>query len=130
MDSRFDYVLDPCNRYVIWDSKYRLPVLHHGRVLSFSTQRRAQKVVALLNDAVESDYWQQPSGRSQPASRDGRGGASRAQQAIWQHDPDSAAGSPVARSLLGHQLVRRYRADRSDALTSNIVLFPRSRGSA
>jgi hypothetical protein len=125
MDSRFECVLDPCNRYLIWDNRYRLPVLHHGRVLSFSTLRRAQKVVALLNDAVESDYWQQPSGRRQPTSRDRGGGASHAQHAIWQHDPDSAAGSPVARSLLGQQLVRRYRSDKDDALTSNIVIFPR-----
>jgi hypothetical protein len=129
MDSRFECVLDPCNRYVIWDNKLILPVLHHGRILSFSTPRRAQKVAALLNDAVGSDYWAQSSARREPTCRHGDGGANHAQHAIWQHDPDGTAGSPAARSLLGQQLVRRYRSDRDDILTSNIVPFP-SRGHA
>lgn len=121
MDDRFECVLDPSNRYLIWDSRYKLPVLHHGRVLSFSTLRRAQKVAALLNDAVSADYWPQPSG--QPAPRNA-GGGSRAQHAIQQHDPDGIAGLPIARSLLGQQLVRRYRSDRGGMRASNIVAFP------
>ena len=98
MRSRFECVLDPCNRYTIWDNRHILPVLHHGRLLSFATLRRAQKIAAILNDAAGSDAWPQPSARRQPTPRDGTTRASRALHAVHQHDPDSTNGSRIARA--------------------------------
>jgi hypothetical protein len=123
MRSRFECVLDPCNRYTIWDNRHILPVLHHGRLLSFATLRRAQKIAAILNDAVVSDAWPQPSARRQPAPRDGTTRASRALHAVHQHDPDSTTGSRLARSLLCQQLVRRYRPNAVDPFLANISAF-------
>jgi hypothetical protein len=109
---------------MIWDNRHILPVLHHGRLLSFATLRRAQKIAAILNDAVGADAWPQPSARRQPAPRDGTTRASRALHAVRQHDPDSTTGSRVARSLLCQQLVRRYRPNAGDLFLANIGATP------
>ena len=127
MKSRFECVLDPCNRYTIWDNRHILPVLHHGRLLSFATLRRAQKIAAILNDAAGSEALPQPSARRQPAPRDNGTRAGRALHAVHQHDPDSMNGSRVARSLLCQQLVRRYRPNAGDPFQA-IVGTARSYG--
>jgi len=52
MGKRFDCVLDICNRFEIWDNKRCLPVLRHGRLLSYATRRSAERVANLLNLAA------------------------------------------------------------------------------
>ena len=127
MKIRFECVLDPTNRYQIWDNRYRLPVLHHGRLLSFTTLRRAQRVAAILNAEIEPDPSYQPSNGRQPVSP-GASGANLAQLAIRQHDPDSTTDTPLARSLLCQQLVRRYRAGVGRMFTGNVTPFPSQGG--
>ena len=127
MKIRFECVLDPSNRYMIWDSRYRLPVLHHGRLLSFATLRRAQRVAAILNAQIEPDPSSQAPDRRQPVRRDQRSGGNRAPRAIREHDPDST-DPPLARSLLCQQLVRRYRAGVGRLFTGDVTPFPSQRG--
>jgi hypothetical protein len=124
MKSRFECVLDPCNRYTIWDNRHILPVLHHGRLLSFATLRRAQKVAAILNDVVDFHPCPQPPTRRPTAPCDGGSRASRAQHAMRQHNPDDTNGSRLAHSLLCQQLVRRYRPSAGGPFLANISQFP------
>jgi hypothetical protein len=120
MKNRFECVLDPCNRYTIWDNRHILPVLHHGRLLSFTTLRRAQKITAILNDVVGFHPSPQPPTRRPTAPRDGGSGTSHAQHAMRQHNPDGTTGSRLAHSLLCQQLVRRYRPNTADLFLANI----------
>ena len=129
MTIRFECVRDPSDRYQIWDNRYRLPVLHHGRFLSISTLRRAQRIAAILNAEIEPDPSYQPPNGRQPVSTGVSHGANRAQLAIRQHDPDNTADTPLARSLLCQQLVRRYRAGAGRLFTGSVTPFP-SRGGA
>lgn len=128
MTIRFECILDPSDRYQIWDNRYRLPVLHHGRFLTCATLRRAQRIAAILNAKVEPDPSYQPSSGRRPVStgvsRGANRSASRAQLAIRQHDPDNAIDSPLARSLLCQQLVRRYRAGVGRLFTGDVTPFP------
>jgi hypothetical protein len=120
MKNRFECVLDPCNRHAIWDNRRILPVLHHGRLLSFATLRRARKIAAILNDVVGFHPSPQLPTRRPTAPCDGGSRATRAQHAMRQHNPDGTTGSRLAHSLLCQQLVRRYRPSAGDLFLVNI----------
>jgi hypothetical protein len=49
MSERFECILDPCNRYVIWDNEAEIPVLHHGRILSYANWAQGQRIAAAIN---------------------------------------------------------------------------------
>ena len=53
MGNRFDCVLDPFNRFEIWDHEHCSPVMRHGRLLSYATRCRAERVTTLLNLAAD-----------------------------------------------------------------------------
>ena len=71
MGSRFDCVLDICNRFEIWDNKRCLPVLRHGRLLSYATRRSAERVANLLNLAAGPYRRRNRSVSNRPIRRDG-----------------------------------------------------------
>lgn len=124
MTTRFECIFDPSNRYRIWDNRYRLPVVHHGKFLTFATSRRAQRIAAILNAKIEPDPSYHPSSGRRPVWTGLSRGANRAQLAIRQHDPDNAIDTPLARSLLCQQLVRRYRAGVGRLFTGDVTPFP------
>ena len=71
MGNRFDCVIDPLNRFEIWDHKRCLPVMRYGRLLSYATRRRAERATALLNLAAGSRRCWQSSAVRQPVRADG-----------------------------------------------------------
>ena len=71
MRSRFNCVLDICNRFEIWDNKRCLPVLRYGRLLSYATRRSAERVANLLNLAAGPYRRRNQSVSNRPIRRDG-----------------------------------------------------------
>lgn len=48
---RYEYLVDPCDWYIIWDNVLDLPAMAGGEILAFSTEQRAATVAELLNRA-------------------------------------------------------------------------------
>jgi hypothetical protein len=54
MNERFECILDPADRYVIWDSDEDIPVVRHGRVLSYSASSQGERIASVLNLAASA----------------------------------------------------------------------------
>ncbi|MDW6023107.1 hypothetical protein SAZ10_15205 [Mesorhizobium sp. BAC0120] len=49
MKPRFDYILDPCEQFVVWDNQAGVPAMFEGRILTAATLQEAQELTAFLN---------------------------------------------------------------------------------
>jgi hypothetical protein len=46
---RFRSLLDPSDRYIVWDERLDRPATQRGRILAYSTLRQAERVARELN---------------------------------------------------------------------------------
>jgi hypothetical protein len=60
MKNRFEARPDPSYRFEIWDNENSEPVIHHDRLLSFETARRAARIARFLNDAAAAAWTDAP----------------------------------------------------------------------
>lgn len=49
MTRRFECILDPCERYFIWDNERDLPVLFDGSMLTHPNKQDAERIARLLD---------------------------------------------------------------------------------
>jgi len=57
---RYDYVIDPCNLYVVWDRVADVPAMGAGGLLAFVTAKEAIAAIHRLNQQQSSGSKDRP----------------------------------------------------------------------
>lgn len=54
MKRRFECIMDPCDRHMVWDNENDIPVMFGAEMLAFTIPSSAERAAAVLN-AAEAD---------------------------------------------------------------------------